>query len=153
MVMLCATFIFKNDIVDYMKQSSKQRHEERLNELKLESQKLVIQAENQKLIELERQRLQQEKEKQQKKVDSKPKEVEAVQEKRQTSTESLWKTAKSKMCGEYQYKYAEQLKCVVNPYHDNCAKGYDSKAWFNSASYVRTDAINNGCNVHVDTWN
>jgi len=171
LIMIVSATIFKADITDYIKQSSKQSHEERLAQINLETEKFKIEAEAKALREAkekaevefyqkETKRLEQEQKLEQEKKDKaikaaneKIRIANALEENKRIEEKELWRSAKTKMCSEFQRQYVNMLKCAVNSTNPQlCEQGHDANSWFKWASGERVKAINSGCDANLTNW-
>jgi flagellar biosynthesis GTPase FlhF len=158
LIMIVSTMIFKADIVDYLKQSSKQQHEEKLAQLNFENERMKIEAEKNKMeAEAKAQREQKEKaeiEFYQKEVARMKKEEEQKQkierqkrEAQQQESEALKKAALDSVCNRYENDYKRQMFCAATPNHHTCQQGYTPATWYNGAMTSRSYAVQMKCNV------
>ena len=178
LILMVSTCSFKADIVDYVKESRKEAHQERMVQLNVEAEKLKIELEAKQLREAkekaevefyqkETKRLEQEQEKKEKekklaqekklKAESEYEEKlridKALMENKRIEEQALWNSAKTKMCSDYQRSYVNLLKCAVNSTNPQlCAQGHDSATWFKSAEGERIRASQNNCNTSLTNW-
>jgi len=178
LVMLASTMIFKADIVDYIKQSSKQSHEERMIQMNVEAEKFKIETEAKQLREAkekaeiefyqkETKRLEQEQEKKDKEkklaeekkfkaeteYEEKLRVDKVLLENKRIEEQQLWRSAKTKMCSEFQRQNVNMLRCAVDSSNPQfCAQGHATSVWYNGAAQERVKAINSGCDVSLTNW-
>lgn len=151
LVMVVSTMIFKADIVDYMKQSSKQQHEEKLAQINLETEKMKIEAEAKLKQELQEREWQEqarkEKEQKEKQEQERQLKIKQQQEKVQLENEKMKLAAQKSICDRYENDYKRQMFCSATPNHHTCASGYTPVTWYNGAMASRSFAIEAKCNV------
>lgn len=148
LLLITFSIVFKNDIIDYMKQNNKQNHEQRLAEIKLQTEQLKIVEENRKKIELE----QQKKIEQEKKVQEYLLQQKKKDEQKLNHEQTLYQQAKDKMCNDFYIQYTQQLACAINSLQTICAQGYNSQVWFNSANQTKNQASSQSCPVNKPEW-
>ena len=158
LVMIVSTAIFKSDIVDYIKQSSKQEHEQKLAQINFETEKLKIDAEakaqNDAKVKAEYDRVQAEivrKEKEQKLIKDKLDSDRRAKEEQQKQLYALQQKAQEKVCADYLKEYRAVLICAIEPTNAKlCAPGYTGVSWLNYSKTIKQNASSNGCYTH--TW-
>lgn len=156
LVMIVSSLFFKADIVDYIKQTSKQEHEQKLAEINLETERMKVEAEARAKSELkqkeEYEKEQQElarKEKLKKTAQDKLDQEKRVQEEQRNKLANLQQKAQEKICDDYLKEYRAVLICSINPNDSKlCAPGYTSVSWLNYSKTIRYNAGSNGCNHH-----
>lgn len=165
LILMVSTCSFKSDIVDYVKESRKESHQERLAQINYETEKLKIemaekakleqiQKEKQAQLEQEQKRKEQEqlKKEQIRKQQEQAKlrdqeELEKKYQQEKERLENLKRMAKLSVCTNYYNQYKSQLLCAATPNHHTCATGYTPAQWSMGAGQVRRNAINEGCDV------
>lgn len=164
LILSVSTCTFKNDIVDYVKESRKEAHQERLAQINFETEKMKIES-------LEKVKLEQEREQKAKQIveeqirkeklekeQFQARERERIRKEKENQIEmeritELRQKAHAKVCEEHYTRYRKLLICAYNPNDAvNCAQGYLSTVWANSASQVRATAVADSCNVDRPSW-
>lgn len=151
LIMMVTTTIFKADIVDYMKQSSKQSHEEKLAQINFETERLKIETEariareQKEKLELELYNKEQERLKKEQEQKLKAERIKA--EAKQHETEMAKKAALDSICNRYESDYKRQMFCAATPNHHTCQQGHTPVTWYNGAIASRSYALEMKCNV------